>query len=279
MHIDTSKTKWKVFIDGRQLKRKERFEITCESCNTQFHTTTRTMESKQSPYKCKICVRYREPANKLKAGPMARIDKQAFRAYDGDDNHIAIKKKIEIQCVGCNESYVNSMSFEKQKLNPWHCRSCARLLDYQREDYRANRKDTAKAMWESEEYRANQRVRPNSWFGKGGYHNGIWFRSQLEIEYVKAFERHSIEYQYEPTRFELDSGKGYIIDFYLPSLDMYVEIKGRYADKTDKYYQWKSSQGKLVKSVILYDNTLHTFIRSKNGQNFIKEEYRRQASL
>jgi hypothetical protein len=280
MHIDKSEKKWKVFIDGRQLGRKEEFGVVCELCKKTFRTTTSRMEIKQSPYKCKHCVRIgRRPHNALSEKQLGHIDKENYRAYDIDGNPIAIKRKVAIECVKCGDKYKNSMGFEKKKSYSWHCRSCSRIKDYESSDYRPNRSNEAKKMWESQTYRSKQRIRPNSPYSKGGYHNEIWFRSQLEIKYAKAFERHGIEYEYEPIRFELDNGEGYIIDFYLPSLNIFVEIKGRYADETDKYFRWKSSGGKFVNSLILFDNALNRFIRSKNGSNFIEEECRHQTSI
>ena len=55
-------------------------------------------------------------------------------------------------------------------------------------------------------------------------HSGYRFRSRLEARWSVFFETLGIEYRYEPEGFDLDGVK-YLPDFYLPSLQTWVEIK------------------------------------------------------
>lgn len=50
-------------------------------------------------------------------------------------------------------------------------------------------------------------------------------RSALESQWARFFDALGIEYQFEPTVFTLLLGKTYTPDFYLPSIDTYLEIK------------------------------------------------------
>lgn len=55
-------------------------------------------------------------------------------------------------------------------------------------------------------------------------YNGMLFRSRLEARWAVFFDAAGEKYEYEPDSFMLD-GIGYVPDFYLPDLDLYVEVK------------------------------------------------------
>ncbi len=64
-------------------------------------------------------------------------------------------------------------------------------------------------------------------YGNGKYeYKGIYFKSQHEKAVAKAFDRDKIEWIYEPKVTKLQNGMVYTIDFYLPTLNKYVEVKG-----------------------------------------------------
>lgn len=56
-------------------------------------------------------------------------------------------------------------------------------------------------------------------------HAGYLFRSRLEARWAVFFDHAEIEYRYEPEGYELPNGERYLPDFYLPHLDMWIEIK------------------------------------------------------
>ncbi|MCA0453431.1 MAG: hypothetical protein LCI00_05610 [Chloroflexi bacterium] len=58
-----------------------------------------------------------------------------------------------------------------------------------------------------------------------GVFKGIQFRSQLEIRFVTQLEEMGIRWVYEPERL---SDGNYLVDFYLPDLKIWVEVKGRF---------------------------------------------------
>ncbi len=60
--------------------------------------------------------------------------------------------------------------------------------------------------------------------------NGVELRSQLEVSFAQELQRRGIHWQYEPERI----GAGhYLVDFYLPDLRCWVEVKGRYELRDD----------------------------------------------
>jgi len=63
-----------------------------------------------------------------------------------------------------------------------------------------------------------------------GVVKGVELRSQLEVWFAEELERRGIRWLYEPERI----GAGhYLVDFYLPDLHTWVEIKGRYEFRDD----------------------------------------------
>jgi hypothetical protein len=56
--------------------------------------------------------------------------------------------------------------------------------------------------------------------------NGIWYRSRLEARVAMLFHTIGIQADYEPDGFILN-GVGYLPDFYLPQVRMFLEVKPR----------------------------------------------------
>ena len=61
-------------------------------------------------------------------------------------------------------------------------------------------------------------------------YNGYRFWSRLEARWAVFFDTGNIKYEYEPEGYKLDNESKYLPDFYLPSLDIHVEVK---RDSTD----------------------------------------------
>ena len=56
-------------------------------------------------------------------------------------------------------------------------------------------------------------------------YNGFRFRSRLEARWAVFFDSLKLRYEYELEGFRLPSGVGYLPDFFLPDLELFVEIK------------------------------------------------------
>lgn len=56
-------------------------------------------------------------------------------------------------------------------------------------------------------------------------YKGYAFRSRLEARYAVYFDHLGIKWDYEPEGFELGNGLRYLPDFWLPELELWVEIK------------------------------------------------------
>lgn len=81
------------------------------------------------------------------------------------------------------------------------------------------------------------KVSPLSGYGKGGYRVdlGHFCRSRFEANYCRFLNLIGVEYQYEPKRFVLVLPDGmertYAPDLYLPSLNLWRELKGYMSTK------------------------------------------------
>ena len=64
-------------------------------------------------------------------------------------------------------------------------------------------------------------------------YNGYKFRSRLEARWAVFFDKVGVEYEYEMEGFSLPNGKNYLPDFYIPSMDLYVEVKPKLELLTD----------------------------------------------
>lgn len=56
-------------------------------------------------------------------------------------------------------------------------------------------------------------------------YNGIRFRSRLEAQWACYFDALRIPFDYESHTFDLDGGLIYTPDFYLPTFDVFLEVK------------------------------------------------------
>lgn len=99
---------------------------------------------------------------------------------------------------------------------------------------------TMSKTWEDETFqkeaseRATKRLKdPDDDFGKTKvyYYNDLILRSQLELQFAIFLDANNINYKYEiPFSYTKQNGSPgtYLVDFYLPTYGVYIEIKGGY---------------------------------------------------
>jgi hypothetical protein len=61
-------------------------------------------------------------------------------------------------------------------------------------------------------------------------YKGVQFRSRLEVLFAQELEKRAIKWDYEPERI---GGGRYLVDFHLPDLKCWVEVKGRFEARDD----------------------------------------------
>jgi len=99
-------------------------------------------------------------------------------------------------------------------------------------------------------------------------YKGCRFRSRLEARWAVFFDALDIEWDYEPEGFELD-GTRYLPDFWLPGIDIWVEVKGSILSGRDeekvKQLALKTKKPCLV---LLGSPSLEAQIRAASGVLF-----------
>jgi len=82
-------------------------------------------------------------------------------------------------------------------------------------------------------------------------YRGYRFRSRLEARWAVFFDALDLSFEYEKEGFILDDGTPYLPDFWLPALQLWVEIKGELTvDETEKHLYlryWQSPEISLAR--------------------------------
>jgi hypothetical protein len=121
------------------------------------------------------------------------------------------------------------------------CSHCSNLYAWKNKEIRNKRINGIKNKYHIDPtYRLNRSGRKSSSFGKirhgkGTYYNNIWMRSSYEIKFAKWLDEHFVPWKYESKTFDLGNTT-YTPDFYLPEINLYIEIKGWWRDDAKKKF-------------------------------------------
>lgn len=79
-------------------------------------------------------------------------------------------------------------------------------------------------------------------------YKGYKFRSRLEARFAVMFDALGLKWQYEPEGYDLGEAGWYLPDFYLPDLDVWVEVKAKplNAEEREKAFALSSFTNKPV---------------------------------
>lgn len=232
------------------------------------------------------------------------IDREQFTAYDKAGVVMPVKMKFACECVRCTSSYMASLEFERVKKHPWHCKSCAISLEWTDVEYRSNHvtellkvNGTSQARqrvsvqsrrnWNDPGVRkrmlnkdhvaiATKAVATrlaNLLSGKTTYKvphgkrvlvGTTWMRSTYEARFAHALDEHGIVWRYEPQWFSLGD-KAYLPDFYVPSIDTYVEVKGWWRDDAREKFDAFVTRYPEIRYAIITITELKSIERQENA--------------
>jgi len=87
-------------------------------------------------------------------------------------------------------------------------------------------------------FKKGHSISPNSGYGKGCYYDSplqgkIWLRSSYELKFAEWLDKNNIDWLYEIQTFNLGNTT-YTPDFYLPTCNMFIEIKGHMLEKAEE---------------------------------------------
>lgn len=83
-------------------------------------------------------------------------------------------------------------------------------------------------------------------------YNGYRFRSRIEARWAYVFDLLGIKYDYEKEGYQLKSGY-YLADFWLPEMQLWVEIKGEHPTEDEQRLAHQLADGSNHQVVILWD--------------------------
>lgn len=83
----------------------------------------------------------------------------------------------------------------------------------------------------------------------------VYLKSSYEFRFARLMDAHSVEWVYEPCAFVVaELGCGYVPDFYIEQLDMFVEVKGYfYADALKKWHAFLVEHKDIKISLVTRD--------------------------
>lgn len=94
-------------------------------------------------------------------------------------------------------------------------------------------------------------------------YGGIKLRSSYELRVARAFDKHGIKWQYEPTRFDLGVCT-FLPDFYLPEENAYWEVKGWFNEQSKRRVQLFREQHPELPLVVATDHVI-TMLEGTRG--------------
>lgn len=97
-----------------------------------------------------------------------------------------------------------------------------------------------------------------------GIYNGVQMRSQLEIRFASELDERGIKWVYEG---EALGESGYLVDFYLPDLSAWVEVKGRFEPRDRQVLPTVAKYLKTERShrLLVYTNSGTCFVVNPSG--------------
>lgn len=106
------------------------------------------------------------------------------------------------------------------------------------------------------------------------FYKGYRFRSRLEARWAVVFDALGIDWVYEPEGYKLDNGECYLPDFYIPSANAYIEIKGQEPtdDEIKKSVSLSSQFGETLEVMATGDARLISFLLGELYDFCLKDE-------
>jgi hypothetical protein len=103
-------------------------------------------------------------------------------------------------------------------------------------------------------------------------YKGAHMRSLFEVEFARQLDQRDIKWEYEPERI---GGGRYLVDFYLPDLKCWVEVKGRFEARDDLLLPLAASQLKTGRGerLFLYMKTRAYRVTIKDFEPLTHDEF------
>lgn len=97
------------------------------------------------------------------------------------------------------------------------------------------------------------------------YYQGTWFRSRLEAQWAFFLTEMGLQWTYEPQGYVGEDGRAYLPDFFLPKLDVYLEIKPTEPDWSNQPKCWAVAEATGMDVFILWGKPADYYLDSAKG--------------
>jgi len=229
---------WLIQPNGR---RRRAIKTSCKHCNKEFFTPKRTQIAKFCSRECVINSKShkRRITQCVNCGKDTKNDKfcshSCSAAFNNKRRKLSkeTKAKISIAAVS-NMSHLNFIGNKSTKRRPKYCKlylckckKCGKDFLYKRKDKKCC---SDKCYHETVGgYRENS-VRSNGAYVTDSFGNNVYLQSSYELECAKVLDRNNIKWvrpSYLKYRDSLGKNRKYYPDFYLPSIDVYLDPKNK----------------------------------------------------
>lgn len=168
---------------------------------------------------CKICG-YKNTNISTHVTRFHKISAKEYREKYGEDEKLFCKKVRDKFSERMKENNPNNNPESIKKMKITKSKSKLKRSEKNKEDFASGKRKIPETNG-----------RGNS--GKRGDLNNQYFRSNWEANVARILKLKNIEYKYEKMKIKLYDNNGklkftYVVDFYLPKYDKYIEVKGKW---------------------------------------------------
>jgi len=235
--------KFEAFYKGRLLSKKRRFEYACRECGKTSISSRAHQIKRKFPWKCESCARFEEWSGLSKNERSERLSEVHRKARTKQGRKRAsriMKEKWKDENSWWRTEFVSPMK------NPKTCKKVSKTIK--------------RKLIEDDGFRNEllSRAKNNSYgtLIECSQPDGtlVTLRSTFEQRVSIVLSDMGYDWKYEPKTFYLDKlDKTYTPDFYIPSLDLWIEVKGFWhGDSRDKWVEFSRER----KSVVLFKDDI-----------------------
>jgi len=214
---------FQAYYKGRLLSEKRRFEYKCCRCGAISVSTRGNQMKRQFPWTCDSCCRKSEWASYTREERQDRL-KKTIEHHRQSHIRERFSKKMKEQWKD-QDSYWNTKHIPPM-LKPATRKKISQLMK--------------KKLMNNKEFRIEflQRMKNNARGTlikfKDPQGNSITLRSTYELRVATWLNEQRLDWQYESKTFYIEAlDKTYTPDFYIPKLDVWIEVKGIWQNQSE----------------------------------------------
>jgi len=208
---------------GNRVPTKMKFPFACVLCHKKYYASICFEKGKKHPWHCKSCAIHLE-----------------WSKEDYYDKHVETIKKV----YTCEKHRERLGRLSRENWSNPEKRAAMMNRDFSEISKKSRATLMANLLSGKTVYRVTH--------GKRCLHGGVYMRSSYEQRFAAVLDSLGLEWEYEPKHFAvLNHTKTYLPDFFIPKLELYVEVKGWWRDDAkEKFDAWTAEYPQLNRVII-----------------------------